>query len=153
MLPGVDAVAAFDWLASRSFTEPLGDGLTLHELVRNALYADLRRRDPERERVLRRLIADHLHERAVARDGSLLSIDLAHLVESEPIRWGYSWEGSAHHRIDDLREGDRGDPRRRLAERGHEGRFSRRGLLRGRATASLRRSRSARTGCAVTTSR
>ena len=92
VLPGEDPVDAFEWLASRSFTEPLGEGLTLHELVRKAVGADLRRRDSERERELRRLIADHLYERAI--DGRpLLSIDLAHLVESEAIRLGYSWEG------------------------------------------------------------
>ncbi len=123
VLPADDPVAAFDWLASRSFTEPLGDGLTLHELVRKAMYADLRRRDPERERVLRRLIADHLHQRAI--DGRLLlSIDLAHLVESEAIRWGYSWEGSVHHRIDDLRAGDSARIEALLAERGHGGWFA-----------------------------
>jgi hypothetical protein len=118
VLPTVDPVEAFGWLESRSFAEPLGDGVTLHELVRKAMHADLRRRDPERERELRRRIADHLHERAI--EGRLLlSIDLAHLVESEAIRWGYSWEGSVHHRIDDLRSGDSDRIERLLAERGH----------------------------------
>ena len=118
VLPGEDPVDAFEWLASRSFTEPLGEGLTLHELVRKAVRADLRRRDSERERELRRLIADHLYERAI--DGRpLLSIDLAHLVESEAIRWGYSWEGSAHHRIDDLRPGDVQRIERLLSQAGH----------------------------------
>ena len=50
-----------------TFTEPLGDGLTLHDLVRRALHADLRRRDQERERELRRRIVDHLYERARGR--------------------------------------------------------------------------------------
>ena len=72
VLPGVDAVEAYEWLASRTFSEPLGDGLTLHDLVRRALRAELRRSDPERERELRRRIADHLytqaHERPAAAD-------------------------------------------------------------------------------------
>jgi AAA ATPase domain len=118
VLPEVDPVAAFDWLESRSFAEPLGDGVTLHELVRKAMHADLRLRDAERERELRRRIADHLYRRAIA--GSLLlSIDLAHLVESEAIRWGYSWEGSVHHRIDDLGPGDSETIERLLTEWGH----------------------------------
>jgi hypothetical protein len=98
VLPETDAERAYRWLASRTFTEPLGDGITLHELVGKALRADLHRRDPGRQRELRRRIADHLHARAVA--GNLpLSIDLAHLIENPAIRWGYSWEGSARYRI------------------------------------------------------
>jgi len=121
VLPGVDAACGFEWLASRSFTEPLGEGVALHELVRKALAADLRRRDQERERILRRRVADHLHERAIEEGNLLLSIDLAHLVESDTIRWGYSWEGSARHRIDDLRAGDTETIAGLLAARGHEG--------------------------------
>lgn len=96
----------------------MGQGLSLHDLVRKALAADLRRGAPERERLLRRRIADHLHERAVERD-VLLSIDLAHLVESDTIRWGYSWEGNARHRIDDLRPGDSEAIAELLSRRGH----------------------------------
>ncbi len=123
VLPGVEPVEAFEWLASRSFAEPLGDGVTLHELVRKAMHADLRRRDPERERVLRRRIVDHLYERAIV-GRVLLSIDLAHLVENEAIRWGYSWDGSVHHRIDDLRSGDAATIEGLLTERGHRGWFA-----------------------------
>jgi len=118
VLPELDAQDAYAWLASRSFTEPLGQGLSLHDLVRKALAANLRRGDPERERLLRRRIADHLHERAVERD-VLLSIDLAHLVESDTIRWGYSWDGNARHRIDDLRPGDSEAIAALLSRRGH----------------------------------
>ncbi|MBA2505748.1 MAG: AAA family ATPase [Thermoleophilaceae bacterium] len=95
----------FDWLASRTVVEPLGAGVTLHDLVRRAMNADLRRRDPERERELRRRIADFLHARAVAGE-HLLSIDLAHLVDSPVIKWGYGWEGSVNYRIDDVRTSD-----------------------------------------------
>ena len=105
VLDEVDGVQAFEWLSSRSFTEPLGDGVALHDLVRRAMEADLRRRDPERERLLRRLIADHLHRRA-SEHGQLLPIDLMHLVRSETIRWGYGWDGRARYRIDDLGPGD-----------------------------------------------
>ncbi|ADB51313.1 ATP-binding protein [Conexibacter woesei] len=116
VLPDTDAVQGYMWLRARSFTEPLGEGIALHELVRKALRADLRRRDRERERDLRRRIADHLYARARAGQ-QLLSIDLAHLVENEAIRWGFSWEGAGEHRIDEVRDGDAEEVRRLLGER------------------------------------
>jgi hypothetical protein len=118
VLPETNAERAYQWLASRTFTEPLGDGLTLHDLVGKALRADLRRRDPSRQQELRRRIADYLHARAVA-GNFLLSIDLAHLIENPAIRWGYSWEGSVRYRIDSVRAGDAEAIRGVLAERGH----------------------------------
>jgi hypothetical protein len=105
VLPRTDAEAAYGWLSERTFTEPLGEGVALHELVRKALRADLRLRHPEWERELRRRVADYLWARASSGD-VLLSIELAHLVEDPAIRWGYSWEGSIEHRIDDARTGD-----------------------------------------------
>jgi AAA ATPase domain len=120
VVPETDAESAYQWLASRTFTEPLGDGVTLHDLVGKALRADLRRRDPNRQRELRRRIADYLHARAVA--GNLLfSVDLAHLIENPAIRWGYSWEGSGRYRIDSVRPGDDEAVRAVLAQRSHGG--------------------------------
>ena len=105
VLPDSDPQLAYDRLRSLTFTEPLGDGLALHELVRKALHADLRRRDQERERELRRRIVDYLYEQA--RHGDfLLTIEMAHLIENAAIRWGYGWEGSVDYRIDDVRAGD-----------------------------------------------
>jgi AAA ATPase-like protein len=105
VLPDSDAESAYQRLRELTFTEPLGDGLTLHDLVRKALVADFRRGDPERERELRRRIVDYLYERA--RGGEmLLTIDMAHLIESDAVRWGYGWDGSRNHRIDELRPGD-----------------------------------------------
>ena len=105
VLPRTDAAEAYRWLSERTFAEPLGEGVTLHDLVRKALRADLKLRHPEWERELRRRVADYFWSRASAGD-LLLSIDLAHLVENPVIRWGYSWEGSIDHRIDDVRPGD-----------------------------------------------
>jgi AAA ATPase domain len=120
VLPETNAERAYQWLASRTFTEPLGDGVTLHDLVGKALRADLRRRDPSRQQELRRRIADYLHARAVA-GNPLLSVDLAHLIENPAIRWGYSWEGSVRYRIDSVRPGDAEGVRDVLAKRGHGG--------------------------------
>lgn len=105
VLPESEPFAAYERLRALSFTEPLGDGLTLHELVRKALRADFRARDPERERELRRRIIDYLYERA--REGNpLLMIDMAHLVDNATIKWGFGWEGSVDYRIDDARPED-----------------------------------------------
>ena len=105
VLPRTDSKDAYRWLSERTFAEPLGEGVTVHELVRKALRADLKLRHPEWERELRRRLADYFWSRAGAGD-LLLSIDLAHLVENPVVRWGYSWEGSIDHRIDDARPGD-----------------------------------------------
>jgi hypothetical protein len=106
VLPDVDPEEAIDWLGRRTFAEPLADGVTLHELVRRALRGDLRQREPERERELRRRIADSLHERAVKGRRLLLTVDLAELVESPVIRAFYGWDGSVRNRVDVVRPGD-----------------------------------------------
>jgi hypothetical protein len=94
------------WLTARSFVEPLGGGLALHDLVRKAMLAELRRSEPQMERELRRRIADHLYERAASSGDLMLVIDLAHLAENPAFRWGFSWEAASRYRIDDPRQGD-----------------------------------------------
>lgn len=106
VLPDSEAEGAYERLRELSFTEPLGDGLTVHELVRKALRADFRLRDPERERELRRRIIDHLYERARESGDPLLMIDMAHLIDNPTIKWGFGWEGSVDYRIDDVRADD-----------------------------------------------
>ena len=105
VLPECDPEAEYERLRTLTFTEPLGDGLTLHDLVRRALHADLRRRELELERELRRRIVDHLYERARGGD-PLISIEMAHLIENPSIKWGFGWEGSVDYRIDDVRPDD-----------------------------------------------
>jgi hypothetical protein len=117
VLPESDAGAAYGRLQALSFTEPLADGLTLHELVRRTLRADFRHRDPERERELRRRIADHLYAQA-GRYGALVAIELSHLIENPTIRWGFGWEGSIDHRIDVVHAGDAEQAAAELEARG-----------------------------------
>jgi hypothetical protein len=105
VLPDVDPEEAEAWLRSRSFAEPLRDGVTLHDLVRRAVRSDLRRRDPEHERELRRRIADHLYARA-SRGEPRLVVDLAELRENPALRWGFGTMDSARYRVDEVREGD-----------------------------------------------
>jgi AAA ATPase domain len=117
VLPEGDADGAYDRLCGLSFSERVGDGLALHELVRKALRADLRRRDPDRDRELRRRIVDYLYERAAQGD-PLLTIEMADLIDNPVIRWGFGWEGSIDYRIDDVRPGDGERMSQLMAERG-----------------------------------
>lgn len=104
-LPDVDPEEAYAFLRGLSFTEVRNGGVALHDRVRLALRADLRDRSGERERELRRRVADHLHRRALAGEPGLC-VDLAALSENPAVRWGFGAEGSVTHRVDDLREGD-----------------------------------------------
>jgi hypothetical protein len=105
VLPDEDAETGYRQLAGLTVTEPLGNGIMMHELVRKALLADLRLRNPDLERDLRRRVADYLYEHAVSGDG-LLIIDMAHLVENPMIKWGFGWDGHVGMRIDAVRPGD-----------------------------------------------
>jgi hypothetical protein len=99
VLPEVDDVAAYAWLRERTFAEPVAGGVALHEIVRQAMRSDLRARDPERDRELRRRIADHLFLRGL-RAGPRTVVDLAELVENPAVRWGFGADGSTTHRPD-----------------------------------------------------
>ncbi len=106
VLPDVDAPRCFAWLCEHPSAEPLGDGVTLHDLVGRTLRADLRGREPELERDLRRRLVDALYARG-AGDGLLrLTLDLQHLVQDPAIRWGFAWDPSGKLRIDGPRLGD-----------------------------------------------
>jgi hypothetical protein len=91
---------AFTRLQGLSFSEPLAGGLTLHELVRRALRAELKLHEPDRERDLRRRIVDHLYRRACAGEPQLV-IDMADLIEDPVIRRGFGWRAARTHRLDD----------------------------------------------------
>lgn len=115
LLSPADAEAAYQQLCDLTITEPLGEGITLHELVRKALVADLRLRNSELERDLRRRIVDYLYDCAV-RGQPLLMIEMAHLVENPLLRWGFGWEGSVGFRIDSVREDDAARIARQLGD-------------------------------------
>lgn len=102
VLPGVDGQEAERWLRTRTFAESLGERVTLHELVRTALRAWLRRQQPERERELRRRIGEHLYARACDGRPALMP-DLAELIENETIRWGLGGLGDGSLRVDTIR--------------------------------------------------
>ncbi|MQA76126.1 MAG: AAA family ATPase [Solirubrobacterales bacterium] len=106
VLPDLAGDEEYRWLASRTFVEPLGDGVAPHDLVARALRSELRRADLILERDLRRRIADSLHARATSSGDLMVAIDLAHLAESPALRWGFSWEAAARSRVDDPRPDD-----------------------------------------------
>jgi hypothetical protein len=105
VLPRGEGESAYQQLCELTVTEALGDGVTLHELVRKALLVDLRLRNQELERYLRRRIIDYLYARA-ADDQPLLVIDMAHLVENPIAKWGFGWEGDTGYRVDAVRDLD-----------------------------------------------
>jgi AAA ATPase domain len=105
VLPGENPEGAYRQLSELTITERLGSGLTMHELARKALLADLRQRNPVLERDLRRRVVDYLYSRGVAGD-QMMMIEMAHLVENPLLRWGFSWDGNVSFRIDSVRPGD-----------------------------------------------
>jgi hypothetical protein len=105
VLPRGEGESAYTQLCDLTVTEALGDGVTLHDLVRKALVADLRMRNQELERYLRRRIIDYLFARA-ADDQPLLIIDMAHLVENPVMKWGFGWEGDVGYRVDSASDFD-----------------------------------------------
>jgi hypothetical protein len=86
--------------------------------VRRALRADLMQREAERERELRRRIADSLYLRAV-RGRPMLTVDLAELVQTPQIGAFYGWEGSIRNRVDGARRGDAEQVALLLGSRGY----------------------------------
>jgi hypothetical protein len=118
-LPDVDAREELRWLESRTFAEPLGDGVALHELVADALRDELGRQDPLRERALRRQVCDHLYERA-RRGELLLAVALSHLPRSPEGGWGFAWQPATRFRLDELRGDDRDRIHARLDGTWHE---------------------------------
>ena len=104
VLPGIDGDAAAEWLRSCTFAEGLDGLATLHELLRDGVHARVRALRPERERELRRRIAEHLYARAMAGESGLIP-DLAELVENETLRWALGASGPGL-RADDLRADD-----------------------------------------------
>ena len=105
VLPDVDAESTLAWLRQLTFAERVGDGVSLHDLVRRAMRSELETRDPERARDLRRRIADHVHDRAVGGEPRML-IDLTELIDDPALRWGLGAEASVEYRVDSVRPGD-----------------------------------------------
>ena len=120
VLPEHDARVEWEWLAGRSFVESVGEGVALHALLRDAVRADLNRRDPLLESSLKRRIADHVYEIAESTGELGRVVDLSHLIDDPGLRWGFLWEASARYYLDSPRPGDAVEIDRILSEPGVE---------------------------------
>jgi hypothetical protein len=118
VLADPDPLELYAWLATQTITEPVGEGLALHDLARGALRADLRSRDSAGERDLRRRIIDHLYVRAVSEHLGL-TIDLSELTENPIVRVGYGWESGMNVHLDPVRPGDADAIEREMVSREH----------------------------------
>jgi len=114
-LPEHDAEREWEWLSSRTFAEPVGEGIALHALLREAVRADLKRRNPLLEADLKRRIADHVYEVAESSGELNKVLDLSHLIENLGLRW-FVWEASARWRLDSPRPGDAAEIDRAFAD-------------------------------------
>ncbi|WP_026910899.1 ATP-binding protein [Patulibacter minatonensis] len=104
VLPGTDGDHAEAWLRSRSFSEPVGTRVTLHDRVRRAVRGSLEASDPEHARELRRRLADHLYARL--NDGEArLFLDLAELITDPELRRAIAPPPLTHH-AECARDGD-----------------------------------------------
>ena len=85
--PGM-ASLLFDWLASLSFMETSAEGLYPHELVRDAIVAELRWRHPERLRqITDRLLEHHISQARQAGPQSRhrAALDIVYLNRGHPL--------------------------------------------------------------------
>ena len=79
-LDGDDAAKLFDWLRGLSFIEQGADGAFPHDIVRDALEADLRWRDPAGYVDQHRRIRDHVIARMRATSGAEQQHGVANLI-------------------------------------------------------------------------
>lgn len=103
VLPGRSTRQALGQLRASSLTEPVGNRVTLHPLVRRAVRRRLRDTDPEGYRSLVVAVADHLRSRAEAGDRQA-QYELLDLIEDPATLVGLG--ASASHHLDRPRPGD-----------------------------------------------
>lgn len=87
-VPSAPARELFDWLSRRSFTRPTDSGLALHELVADALNAELRWRDPEGFVEMHDRVAGHVLRRVTEATGPRerrAMLDLLRLYRLNPV--------------------------------------------------------------------
>jgi hypothetical protein len=102
---GEAAESGMHSLAALTATTLSGNEVALDDHVRSALGVVFAADDPYRERELRRRLADHIHDRVAAGDGSWLT-ELPELFRDPRLRWGFGVDARRRHRPDRLRPGD-----------------------------------------------
>ncbi|PWG65397.1 transcriptional regulator [Spiribacter halobius] len=122
MFPDMDADAAYDALKNLPFAEVAGDGLRLHEAVRDAVAQTLRVRDPARHLDYRRRAWRALAREARAAPGTDLwryTADMLYLVENPVCREAFFPSGASGLNVEHLGAEDVGAVAR--IARAHEG--------------------------------
>ncbi len=126
LLGVADARALFRWLSNLSFIELGPDGLFPHDIAREALFQDLKWRNPERlGQLMERasaFLAAQLRERT-GREGLRLANDLLYIHSHHPVIGSFTpWRGAAGVVIDTAGAADRAGIVDIVAR--HEGRTS-----------------------------
>lgn len=92
------AGALFDWLRGLSFTEQVAHGVAVHDLVSDALNAELRWRDPAGFAAVHDAVMGHLQDRVLTSPGPerhRAMLDVLQLYRHHPLtRRFFDWERS-----------------------------------------------------------
>jgi DNA-binding CsgD family transcriptional regulator len=94
---------AFDALRALPFVEETGEGLAIHDVVREALATDLRERDPERHARLRRRAWSYFETRAGTPSPERLravTADLISLIRNPVLRAACFPDGASGHAVE-----------------------------------------------------
>ncbi len=126
MLATPDAHELFEWLRGLSFIETSREGLFPHDLVREALAADLRWRNPDWHAELHRRARTYYARRVQQSSGyaqQRLIFDYVFLHrDNGVVRPFFEWQASGHTLTDAMRDGDR--PALEAMVTAHEGQDS-----------------------------
>lgn len=103
------AIEAFSRLRALAFVTATNEGLTLHDVVRNTIAAELAQRAPERHRAYRRrawqfFTAESRH--AMARQLWQTTADMLYLIENPNIRQAFFPDGGRDYRVERSSPGD-----------------------------------------------
>lgn len=104
----------FDSLQELPFVDATGEGLILHDVVRETIAKELSRRDPERSRTYRRRAWRFFTSEsrgAVARSLWQSTADMLYLIENPVVREAFFPEGASQYRLEPATVRDAGEIR------------------------------------------
>ncbi|WP_421107661.1 ATP-binding protein [Streptomyces sp. NEAU-S77] len=110
-MPEEDAGSLFTWLRRLPFVESGPQGVYPHDVIRQALNADLRWRDPQGFTVMHSRIRDHLIERAAMADSAHVIAAMRPIMYVHgargPLNDVITWQAEEEFREEEFREEDR----------------------------------------------
>lgn len=107
---GADAARAYDWLRERPWVQRAGDGIRLHDALRDAVRADLETRDPDAARaMLDRLYVELLASvwRTSGSDQERMVVELSAALALEPGGRAFGGAGAEDFYADSVEESER----------------------------------------------